>query len=212
MRDPTQDGKPRWIGWAQRLQTAAQAGLTYSRDPFDRERFTAMQLLAAEIMAEHTDATTEEMLAMLRAEPGYVTPKVDVRAAVFDGGRILLVRETADGRWSLPGGWADIGESAGEIAAREVLEETGYEVRPTKLLAVLDKAKHGHPTQIFYVYKLFFRCELLGGASRTSIETSEVAWFGEHELPPLSLDRNMPSQVARMFAHEREQDLPTDFD
>jgi ADP-ribose pyrophosphatase YjhB (NUDIX family) len=203
---------PSWLTWADALQTIAAAGLTYSRDPFDRERFEAVQRIAAEILALRTDLDLEVAVERLRAEPGYVTPKVDVRAAVFDAGRVLLVKEVADGRWSLPGGWADLGESPAEVAAREVREEAGLEVRPVKLLAVLDKRKHPHPPQLGHAYKLFFRCEVTGGALRPSAETPAVDWFPRDALPPLSLDRVLPAQVARLFAHLDAPCLPTDFD
>jgi ADP-ribose pyrophosphatase YjhB (NUDIX family) len=201
-----------WLSWIRRLQTIAQAGLTYTRDPFDRERFEELQRVAAEILAEKVDEPVARVHEILKAEAGYATPKVDVRAAVFQGGTILLVREAIDGRWSLPGGWADIGESASQMAVRETREEAGYEVRATKLLAVLDKAKHAHPRQLWYVYKLFFRCELVGGSPKASHETTEVGWFPRDALPPLSLDRNTKEQVLRLFEHEDNPDLPTDFD
>src|SRR5687768_8074266 len=127
---------PRWLDWARSLQTIAQAGLHYSRDPFDRERFEQVQGVAAEIIAEHTHGDVASMLQTLRAEPGYVTPKVDIRAVVFDRDRLLLVKESSDGCWAVPGGWADVGESPAEVAVREVREEAGYDVRATKLLAV----------------------------------------------------------------------------
>jgi ADP-ribose pyrophosphatase YjhB (NUDIX family) len=204
--------RPGWLGWADALQTIAAAGLTYSRDPFDRERFDQVRAVAAEILAAHTDLALPDALERLRSEPGYVTPKVDVRAAVFDGGRVLLVREVADGRWSLPGGWADVGESPSEVAVREVREEAGLAVRAVRLLAVLDKAKHPHPPQLAYAYKLFFHCQVTGGSLRSSAETPEVAWFPRHALPPLSLDRVLPTQVERLFVQVEQPGLPTDFD
>jgi ADP-ribose pyrophosphatase YjhB (NUDIX family) len=209
----TTSRRPPWLQWAQSLQTIAHAGLAYSKDPFDLERFTQLQALAAEILANHTDAAFEEIHGALQADAGYVTPKVDVRAVVFDDrDRVLLVREASDGCWSLPGGWADLGQSGSEVAVREVHEEAGYDVRATKLLAVLDKAKHDHPVKLWSVYKLFFRCELIGGAARPSLETPEVDWFEEGALPPLSIDRNTSAQLARMFEHLRAPELPTDFD
>lgn len=201
-----------WLDWARRLQTIAQAGLTYTRDPFDRERFEQMNQIAAELIAHHTGDPVEHVHAILKVEAGYATPKVDVRAVVFREGKILLVREVSDGQWSLPGGWADIGESASEVAVRETREEAGYEVRATKLLAVLDKAKHDHPPQLWYVYKLFFRCELLGGAPAANHEIVEVGWFARDALPPLSLHRNTPAQIDRLFEYEAHPELPTDFD
>jgi ADP-ribose pyrophosphatase YjhB (NUDIX family) len=201
-----------WLALFRRLQSIAQAGLTYSRDPFDRERFEEIQRIAAEVLAQQVDEPVDRVHAILKAEAGYATPKVDVRAAVFQDDAILLVREAADGRWALPGGWADIGESAAEMAVREAREETGYVVRVTKLLAVLDKAKHAHPQQLWYVYKLFFRCEIIGGAPRVSHETTEIGWFSRDALPPLSLPRNTKEQVIRLFEHKDHPDLPTDFD
>lgn len=204
--------RPDWLRWAEALQTIASAGLTYSRDPFDRDRFEQVRGIAAEILSRHTDLTLPEAAARLRAEPGYVTPKVDVRAAVFDGDRVLLVREVSDGRWSLPGGWADVGESPAEVVVREVREEAGLLVRAVRLLAVLDKRKHPHPTQLAYVYKLFFLCQVLGGELRPSHETPDVDWFSRGALPPLSVDRVLPAQVERLFQLRDDPGLPADFD
>jgi len=204
--------RPAWLAWADTLQTIAAAGLTYSRDPFDLERFAQVRRVAAEILAAHTDQDVPHALERLAAEPGYLTPKVDVRAVVLDGDRILLVREVSDGRWSLPGGWADLGESPAEVAAREVREEAGLRVRPVRLLAVLDKRKHPHPPQLAHVYKIFFLCEQAGGSLRASAETPGVAWFPSGGLPPLSLDRILPAQVERLFQLARRPDAPADFD
>ncbi|MEO7034292.1 MAG: NUDIX hydrolase [Polyangiaceae bacterium] len=200
------------LAWVQRLQTITQAGLTYARDPFDRQRYEQLQELAAEIAASITPATTDPWLAILRAEKGYATPKVDVRAVVPREGKLLFMREAQDGLWSLPGGWADIGESPSQIAEREVLEETGFEVKAMKLLAVYDKARHEHPHEFWYCYKLFVRCELRGGAPTRGIETLDTAFFGPSELPPLSTPRVTERQVRRMFEHIAQRELPTDFD
>jgi ADP-ribose pyrophosphatase YjhB (NUDIX family) len=203
---------PSWLDWVRRLQTIGRAGNAYSKDPYDLQRFAEVERIAAEILAHHSERDAGEVLSVLRLESGYPTPKVDVRAVVFDAERILLVRERSDGRWSLPGGWADLGEAAGSVAAREVLEESGFEVRTVKLLAVFDMLRHDHPPQLWHVYKLFFSCELLGGSSRTSHETSDVGWFEAHALPPLSVDRNTEGQLKRMFQHRTNPDWPTDFD
>jgi ADP-ribose pyrophosphatase YjhB (NUDIX family) len=200
------------LAWVQRLQTITQAGLTYARDPYDRQRYEQLQELAAEIAASITPATTDPWLQIIRAEKGYATPKVDVRAVVEREGKLLFMRESQDGLWSLPGGWADIGESPSQIAQREVLEETGYRVRAVKLLALFDKARHDHPHEFWYCYKLFVRCELRGGAPTRSIETLDTAFFGADELPPLSTPRITKAQVQRMFEHIAHPELPTDFD
>ncbi|MEP7053044.1 MAG: NUDIX hydrolase [Pseudomonadota bacterium] len=202
----------RRLAWVQRLQTITQAGLTYSRDPYDRQRYEQLQELAAEIAASIAPATTDPWLEIIRAEKGYATPKMDVRAVVEQEGKLLFMREAQDGLWSLPGGWADIGESPSQIAEREVLEETGFEVKAVKLLALFDKARHDHPHEFWYCYKLFVRCELRGGAPTRSIETLDVAFFGPNELPPLSTPRVTEAQVRRMFEHLAEPELATDFD
>jgi ADP-ribose pyrophosphatase YjhB (NUDIX family) len=202
----------RWLERAQRLQFIAQAGLTYSRDPYDRERFEQIQAVAAEILAEGAGAPVDEVLPILQLEKGYATPKVDIRVAVFEDGRVLLVREASDGRWSLPGGWADVGETPAGVAVREAKEESGYDVRVTKLLGVLDKARHEPSPALWYTYKIFFRGELVGGAPVTGHETAEVGWFARQELPPLSVARNTPGQLARLFEHCDTPDLPADFD
>jgi len=203
---------PRWLLRAQRLAALSQNGLTFTKDPFERSRWEEVRRLAAEILADGAGAPPEQVLASLEVDTGYATPKVDVRAAVFQGNRILLVQERSDGRWTLPGGWCDVGEAPGVAAAREVEEESGYRVRTVKLLAVYDKLLHGHPPASIHAYKLFFRCDLVGGAEATSDETSAVGFFAEDALPPLSLGRVTEAQVHRMFEHARNASMPTDFD
>lgn len=151
---------------------------------------------------------------MFLAQEGYATPKIDVRGAVFREGRLLMVREVADeGRWTLPGGWADVNLTPAENVVREVREESGFRVRPRKLAAVWDRTRQGHVPKPFSAAKLFFLCEIEGGAAATSAETSEVAFFAEAEIPAfLSHDRILPRQIARMFAHWRDPALPTEFD
>jgi ADP-ribose pyrophosphatase YjhB (NUDIX family) len=201
-----------WLLVVQRLRRVAEAGLTYSESPYDRERYTQLTRLASEIAEAGLDASANVVEEILKAERGYPTPKVDVRAVIPRDGKILLVKEAADGRWALPGGWADVGETPSQCTAREVLEETGYVVRPVKLLALFDKSKHGHPRELWWTYKAIFLCDLVGGAPEPSHETLEVGFFAENEIPPLSLPRTTPGLVARMFEHLRDRDLPTDFD
>ncbi|AFD25260.1 NUDIX hydrolase [Deinococcus gobiensis] len=199
----------------QELHSIAQAGLTYTRDPYDRERFGRLRDLTAELLAARTGQDVAEVTEILRAEQGYLTPKVDVRAVVLNAaGEVLLTREREDGRWSLPGGWADPGESPRMIAVREVREETGREVRAVRLLAALDKAQHPHPPDLWAVYKLFLLCELTGPetAHTENIETLESAFFAPDALPPLSLGRNLPEQVRRAVELARDPALGVDVD
>jgi ADP-ribose pyrophosphatase YjhB (NUDIX family) len=207
--------EPDWLSWARELQAIAQTGLTFSRDPYDRERYEALRALASKMFAARTDAPVERIAELFAGETGYATPKIDVRAAVFDAReRLLMVRETSDGgRWTLPGGWADVNRTAAENAVKEALEESGYTVRVLKLAALWDRTRQGHSAGVFSCAKVFFVCEPTGGAATISHETSAVGWFAEAELPQdLSLARVLPQQLARMFAHRRDSALPTDFD
>jgi ADP-ribose pyrophosphatase YjhB (NUDIX family) len=203
-----------WLAWARRLQAIAQTGLTYSTQHYDTERYEAVRGIAAEMMAAGStppiDAGT--LVDFFSREAGYATPKVDVRAAVFENDRILLVREREDGLWTLPGGWADVGDSPSFAAVRETKEESGYEVVARKLAAVLDRNRHGHPPIPYHAYKLFFLCDLTGGAAAASYETLEVGFFAENELPPLSLTRVTAAQIAHLFEHYRHPEWPTSFD
>lgn len=213
MKAAAPGGEPRLLDWARRLQAIAQSGLAYVRDPYDAERYEAVRRIAAEIAAELGNVAVERVEELFALDVGYATPKIDVRGVVFDDGRILLVRERADGGWTLPGGWADSWRSPRESVELEVAEESGFTVAATKLLAVYDRRVHGHtPPMPFGVYKVFFRCEITGGAPRPSIETSDVGFFPEDALPPFSRGRVVPSQIARMFEHLRDPSLATDFD
>ncbi|MDD5350502.1 MAG: NUDIX hydrolase [Chthoniobacteraceae bacterium] len=202
-----------WLDWAKQLAAVAQNGLTFAKDPFDVERYEAVRKIAAELLAAGSGVPVERVLTLLESELGYCTPKVDVRAAVFREGRLLLVRERSDGGWTLPGGWADPCQSAAECVAREVEEESGFQVRPVELLAVFDRSKHPHePPFASHVYKLFFRCELTGGAPADTLETDGCAFFAEDALPPLSLTRITPDELAAVFEHGRNPGRPAVFD
>ena len=197
------------MNWAQRLQAIAQTGLTYCHDQFDQERFEAIREIAAEIMAEGSGAAGwEPIVELFKGDTGYATPKIDVRAAVFDQDRVLLVREREDGRWTLPGGWADVGVAPSVNVLREVKEESGYDAEIVKLAAVYDRNLHGHPPFPFHAYKMFFLARLTGGTATLSGETDGVGFFGEDEIPPLSLTRVVPSQIRQMFEHYRNPGLP----
>jgi ADP-ribose pyrophosphatase YjhB (NUDIX family) len=204
---------PPWLGWARRLQAIAQSGLTYCKDKFDIQRYHEIREIAAELMASGTSQTDSAPLAEIFAQQsGYATPKIDVRVAAFQNGRILLVHELEDGCWTLPGGWADVGEAPAVAAAREAREESGYEVRISKLAALFDRDLHGHPPYAFHSYKLFFLADVIGGAPQNSNETDDAQFFAEDQLPPLSLTRVTPSQIAHLFEHFHHPELPTSFD
>ena len=205
-------GAGRWIEWTQRLAAIAQSGLTYARDPFDIERYEALRELAAEVISAHTGRPALDIEVYLRRETGYATPKIDVRGVVFRAGKILLVRERSDGGWTLPGGWADVLDSPGSATERELREESGFETRAVKLLAIFDRNRHPHPPQHFHVWKVFVRCEIIGGAPRGGSETAGVAFFARDALPALSTLRVTAHQLALMFAHLDDPQRPPEFD
>ncbi len=191
--------KYKWLEIAQQLQSIAQAGLTYTENKYDVERYGQIMHLSKEIIADHSGISMEKLDYIFDLEEGYLTPKVDVRAVICRENKLLMVKEDTDGRWALPGGWADVGLTASEVAIKEVREESGLEVRVEKLLAVLDKKCHPHPPEPYYVYKMFFHCHEVGGTLTTGIETSEIGFFARHELPQLSTNRNTKSQIDMIF-------------
>ncbi len=205
---------PDWLSWLREIQAVAQTGLAFTENPYDRERYEMLRHLAARIAASHTRAPLEIMERLFADQTGYATPKIDVRGAAFEEGRLLLVRETIDaGRWTLPGGWADVNLTPAENVIKEIREESGYDVRVRKLAAVWDRSRQGHTPEGFSCFKLFFVCDIVGGAPAHSLETSGVAWFAEDALPTdLSLSRVQPRQLERMFAHARDSALATDFE
>ena len=203
----------KWLDWARRLQTIAQNGLLYATTSYDQERYKTVKEIAAEILVSGSKIDQKQILQIFSAQTGYATPKVDTRGVVFKDDLILLVKEKEDGGWTLPGGWADPSETPSQAVAREVYEESGFVVKPTKLLAVYDRTLHGHtPPHPFRIYKHFFLCEILGGKSQISPETLDVGFFLEDKIPPLSLGRTTPSQISRLFEHRRNPNWPTDFD
>ena len=205
--------EPQWLNWAKRLQAISQNGLTYAKDHFDVERFRQVETIAAEILADKAGVEPEAVLELFSRQTDYATPKVDVRGVIFRDDTILLVKETSDHKWSVPGGWADVGESPSESVHREVWEESGFRVRADRLLAVYDRSKHPHrPLVQYHIYKMFFLCEIVGGSPTLSHETEEIAFFRENEIPELSITKILPEQIARMFEHHRRGNLPVDFD
>jgi len=205
--------EPRWLNWAKKLQAIAQNGLTFNKEPYDTERYQAIREIALEIMAQEAKADITQLQNIFSQEVGYATPKVDVRGVVFRDEALLLVKERSDGGWTLPGGWADVGDSPSEAVVREIYEESGYQTQVVKLLAVYDRSKHDHPPSVYHIYKLFFQCQLLGGSATTSIETEDVAFFREDKIPEqLSQGRVTPTQIKRMFEHSRHQEWQTDYD
>lgn len=202
-----------WLIVSQRLQALAQIGLAYTENSYDRERYEEINAIGQQILSQLSNVAIEHVIQLLPDEIGYRTPKVDIRAIVFRGAdELLMVQEKMDNNnWTVPGDWADIGYTPFEVAEKEVWEETGLQVKATRLLAVFDKKMHPHPYQPWYVYKLFILCEVTGGEIlKETNETSGIAWKTKEELAELSLsiDRATYSQLEKMFEFHSNPDLP----
>jgi ADP-ribose pyrophosphatase YjhB (NUDIX family) len=198
-----------------RLAALAQDGLTFAASDYDLDRYRQVAQLAVEMLSVLSGRPADELALELGRDSGYATPKVDVRGAVFDDHeRVLLMRERSDGRWSLPGGWADPGESPSAAVIREITEETGYHSSAVKLIACWDRELQDNPPPLpVHVYKLFFLCRRDGAVQPpAALETLEVGWFDLASLPPLSLGRVNHRQIARALAHHRDPSLPSEFD
>ena len=202
------------LEWARKVQAIAQNGLAFTQDDFDLERFQQLQGLVSQILTSELNITSGQLAGIWQGEEGYATPKVDVRGGVFQQDRVLMVRERSDGKWTLPGGWVDVGDGPAFAVEREIREESGYLAKAVRLAAVYDRSnpKHGHPPTILHIYKLFFICELTGGTATLSNETDGVEFFPVSRLPPLSSGRATQSQIERLYQHHLNRNLPTDFD
>lgn len=205
------DKNEKWLQWAVKLQSIAQAGLYYGKDKFDLERYEQIRDIAAEMISYKSEIPVEKVKDLFCNEIGYQTPKLDTRAAVFQEGKILLVRER-DGRWALPGGWCDVNVSVGENTVKEVKEEAGLDVIPRRIIAVQDRAKHNLPVYAYGVCKIFVQCDAAGGQFTPNLETTEARYFPPDQLPPLAEEKNTPAQVALCFEAYRSDTWATHFD
>lgn len=199
------------LAWAQEIFSLSQAGLTYNQNPFDIERYKRLQEITAEMIASQSEVSKEAALESFSMQAGYITPKVDVRGAVVHEGKILLIQERSDGKWAMPGGWADLGNSPASVAEREVWEESGYRVKAEKVVAVID-ANRLEPFEFYHAYKIIFLCRLVGGEPGISHETQAVDFFDPNDLPPLSIYRTNNDMVREVFAHVADPNRPAAFD
>ncbi len=197
---------------ARRLLAVAQSGLHYTRSEFERERYEEIAQLAAEMLSNESSYTARQLRDAWIVEQGYSTPKLDVRGAMFRGDTVLLVRERSDGKWTVPGGFADVNETPSVSILKEIEQESGYTARVLKLAAVHDRNKHNYPQFMFHLWKLLFVCEITGGAARVSNETDGVEFFPVNELPPLSTGRITAEQIHLLYRHHQQPALPTEFD
>jgi ADP-ribose pyrophosphatase YjhB (NUDIX family) len=202
---------PKWFEWAREIYSLSQAGITYSGNDYDIQRYKRLQEITAEMLESQSALSKADVLHSFSMQTGYATPKIDVRGAVIRDGKILLVRERADGRWAMPGGWGDIGDAPAAMVAREVWEESGFSVSVDKLVGVYD-ANRLQPLEFYHVYKLIFLCSILGGESTPSIETLDVDFFGLDDLPPLSETRTNKKILDEVFAHYEQAGRPAYFE
>ena len=203
---------PQWLNWAREIQQLSQTGLAFAVTDYEKQRYKRLTEITSEIVAHHTSLEKESVEKVLMKQPGYATPKIDVRAAVIKDDKILLVQEISDERWAMPGGWADVGDIPSEVAVRETKEESGYKVKPTKIIGVYDANRLGGQLEFFHAFKIVFLCELIGGEAATSDETQDVGFFSFDNLPPLSLNRTNDKHIKEILSHLKDLRRSTFFD
>jgi ADP-ribose pyrophosphatase YjhB (NUDIX family) len=210
--EPLIDNPPRWLEWAREIQALSQTGFHYSENEYHRQRYLRLLEIAAEITSEYSGLEYPALVDVFRVQTGYATPRVDVRGAVFRDGQLLLVQERLDGGWTLPGGWADVGDVPSQAAEREVWEEAGFRVRARKLIGVYD-ANRVRPLDLFHAFKVIFLCDLISGEARPSAETSAVAFYSLGDMPTVfSGERTKMRHIQDAFAALWDPDLPAVFD
>lgn len=196
-----------------KLKAIADVGLLYSKNEYDTERYTEIHDLSLALLQQVSGHSMEVLKSSFPAATDYPTAKVDVRGMILSPDKkILLIQESADGKWSLPGGWADVGYTPKEVIVKECKEETGLDVNVKQLLAVFDKRAHPHPPQPFYVYKLVFLCEAVSTTITKGFDVLDVQYFDVAALPPLSEDRILQSQIELLYQKIRRGDSDAYFD
>jgi len=194
----------KWLDWAREIQSLCQTGLAFASTEYETQRYKRLIEISAEIISSYTNFSSETLSKILMEQPGYATPKIDVRAAIIKDNKILLVQERTDNKWAMPGGWADVGDFPAQVAERETKEESGYFVKVKKLIGVFDANRSGRPLEFFHAFKLVFLCDLIGGEARTSNETKDVKFFDLERLPPLSENRTNQKHINEIVAHIKD--------
>lgn len=202
----------KWLEWAMELQSIAQAGLTFGENQYDLDRYQKIRDLSVEILHEYTEIDHKKIRDLFASESGYQTPKIDIRAAVFYADGILLVNEKVDGKWSLPGGWADVNSSVAESAVRECLEEAGAIVKPKRVIAIHLGNRHNNHNFPYTIYKIFVECDLVEYRFKENTETLGSGFFSLDKLPELSTERNTMNQIKMCFNARNSSLFETIFD
>ncbi|MFZ1518229.1 MAG: NUDIX hydrolase [Ignavibacteriaceae bacterium] len=202
----------KWLEIAREIQQLSQTGAAFSVTDYEKNRYKRLTEITAEIIEHHTTLEKESVTKVLMEHPGYATPKIDVRAAVIKDGKILLVQESTDNCWAMPGGWADVGDVPSEVASRECKEESGFDVKPVKVIGVFDANRIGGRLEFFHAFKIIFLCELIGGQATPSDETLDVQFFDFNKLPSLSLNRTNENHLNEIKLHLINPDRKTYFD
>ncbi len=203
---------PKWLSIAREIQQLSQTGAAFAVTDYEKDRYKRLTEITSEIISHHTDLEKEALNKVLMNQPGYATPKVDVRAAVIKDGKILLVQENTDNCWAMPGGWADVGDVPSEVAIRETKEESGFDVKPVKVIGVFDANRVEGKLEFFHAFKIVFLCELISGNASTSNETLDVKFFNLDNLPALSLNRTNERHINEIMLHLKNPDRATFFD
>jgi ADP-ribose pyrophosphatase YjhB (NUDIX family) len=206
------DKSTKWLDWAREIQSLCQTGLAFSKTNYETVRFNRLIEIAAEIVSVHSNLDKLELSKQFVEHPGYATPKIDVRAAVINDGKILLVQEISDDKWAMPGGWADVGDYPSEVVIRETKEESGFDVLPLKIIGVFDANRSGRPIEFFHAFKIIFLCELVGGEAKISDETKDVRFFDFDNLPEFSPNRTNMIHINEILEHLKNNDRPAAFD
>lgn len=202
----------KWLKWAIEIQSLAQTGLEYTDNVYDIERYERLREISAEMLAEKADLSIEKVKNLFCNETGYQTPKIDTRAAVFKDNKILLTHEN-NGTWSLPGGWCDVLESVKSNTIKEVKEETGLDVEAIKVIAIQDRNKHNKPIYAYGVCKVFILCDIIGGEFKKNIETIEIKYFSQNEIPNnLAEEKTNKEQIEMCFKAYNDKNWQTQFD
>lgn len=204
--------KEKWLQWVSELQSIAQAGLAFCENSYDRDRYEKIRTLCVDILHEYTDVDHKKIRDLFATETGYQTPKVDIRAAVFKRKKILMVKEKIDGKWSLPGGWADVNSTVSESAVRECFEEAGAQVKPKRIIAVQLANKHNNTLLPYTIYKIFVECELVMNNFTDNTETLEAGFFSIDSLPILSTERTTKRQIEMCYEAKKHKVFETIFD